>query len=392
MARWLGRTYLRPLGLECDAAGAPLSPDHPFFRQALELGLGGKGLAAVADAPEERGAQNGRPSRAARRTVVLAEEAAYWDRGMATTLPGPGLAGAPLRLLGTAEQQQRYLSIFEEAKEPRWAAFAMSEPGAGSDVARIRTNARRVPGGWVLNGEKMFISNGARASWVVVWATVDPALGRDGHRAFVVERGTSGFSVARVEKKMGLAAAELASLVLDDVRIPDEALLGGEERYRERGGFKAAMRTFDVTRPLVGAMAVGLGQAAFDQAMALAKEAGLAGSRDASAARLRDRLARARRLVEHARLLCWRAAYLADLRQPNSVEASMAKAYAPRAALEAASLGIEVLGAAGARSDRLLEKLYRDVKVLDIVEGTGEIQRLAMARKLLGLKDDGAQA
>jgi len=383
MARWLGKERLRPLGLECDEKHAPLPADHPFFREVMDFGVGGRGLAGIAADAGAGGEPRdpSKPSKAARRTVVIAEEVAYWDRGMATTLPGPGLGGAPVQLIGTAAQKERFFSIFGD-KTPRWAAFAMSEPGAGSDVARIRTIARKVGGGWELDGQKMFISNGARASWVVVWATVDRSLGRAGHRAFVVERGTPGFSVLRIERKMGLAAAELAALSFEAVRVPAGNLLGGEDHYRDHAGFKAAMRTFDVTRPMVGAMAVGIGQAAFDEALRLAREAGLA--KGPSAWRWRDKLARARRLVEHARLLCWRAAWLADVKEPNSVEASMAKAYAPRAALEAASLGLEVLGASGARCDRLVEKLYRDVKVLDIVEGTGEIQRLAMARKLLG--------
>ncbi len=383
MVRVLGREQLRPLGLECDARNAPLEPDHPFFTRVVELGIGGRGLAGLAEdgsKDAERGSSDARTRTAARRAVVLAEEAAYWDRGMATSLPGPGLAATPVRLFGSAEQQRRWLGLFEDRKKPRWAAFAMTEPGAGSDVARIRTTARRVDGGWQIDGEKMFISNGARASWVVVFATVDPTRGRRGHRAFVVERGTPGFSVARIEKKMGLAASETASLVFDGVRVPDDHMLGGEERYGEGEGFKLAMRTFDITRPVVGAMAVGIGRAALDTATPLAS-----GPRAA-------KLARARRLVETARLLCWRAAYLADVRHPNSVEAAAAKAYAPRAALEAVSLCIEAVGPSGALRGGLLEKLYRDVKVLDIVEGTGQIQRLVMARRLLGYEDAAAEA
>ena len=379
IVRALGREQLRPLGLDCDARGAPLDPEHPFFARVTALGIGGRGLAGLAEEPGGEDKAGGRTRTGARRAVVLAEEAAYWDRGMATSLPGPGLASAPVRLFGTPEQQKRWLGIFEDRSRPRWAAFAMTEPGAGSDVARIRTTARRVDGGWQIDGEKMFISNGARASWVVVFATVDANLGRAGHRAFVVERGTPGFSVARIEKKMGLAASETASLVFEGMRVPDDQLLGGEHGYSNREGFKLAMRTFDITRPVVGAMAVGIGQAALDRA----REMGVP-----CAAKLR----RARRVLETARLLCWHAAYLADLRKPNSVEAATAKAYAPRAALEAVSLCIEAAGPAGVLRDRLLEKLFRDVKVLDIVEGTGQIQRLVMARRLLGFEDAAAVA
>jgi acyl-CoA dehydrogenase len=394
MVRVLGREHLRPLGLECDARNAPLDPDHPFFGRIMDLGLGGRGLAGLVEDERQAGEEKapGRPSSGARRAVVLAEEAAYWDRAMATSLPGPGLAATPVRLFGTPEQRRRWLGIFEDRSKARWAAFAMTEPGAGSDVARIRTSARRVAGGWELRGEKMFISNGARASWVVVFATVDPSLGRAGHRAFVVERGTPGFSVARVEKKMGLAASETASLVFEDVRVPDENLLGGEDRYAERDGFKLAMRTFDITRPVVGAMAVGIGQAAIDAATEQARALGVFEGHSHRALRGRHKLIRARRLVDAARLLCWRAACLADAKRPNSAEAAMAKAYAPRAALEAVSLTIESLGPAAAAADRLLEKLFRDVKALDIVEGTGQIQRLVLARRLLGFEDDAADA
>src|SRR5688572_3716091 len=141
MVRMLGREFLRPLGLECDARNAPLPETHPFFARAMELGIGGKGLAGLVEEDDDR--KSDRPRSGARRAVVLAEEAAYWDRGMATSLPGPGLAATPIRLLGTRAQQERWLGIFADKSTPRWAAFAMTEPGAGSDVARIRTTARR---------------------------------------------------------------------------------------------------------------------------------------------------------------------------------------------------------------------------------------------------------
>lgn len=385
MLGWLGRQRLRPLGLVCDRAGHALDPGHPFFREVLALGLtaGIAGRLEGAEEGDDERAAGGRG--AARRAVILAEEAAYWDRGMATSLPGPGLGAPPVAMLGSPEQRRRFFAIFLRRDEPHWGAFAMTEPGAGSDVAGIRTRARRDGSTWRLDGEKIFISNGARASWVVVWATVDPALGRAGHRAFVVERGAPGFRVARVQDKMGLRASETAALVFEDCRVPEENLLGGEAAYAGGGGFKGAMRTFDLTRPMVAAMAVGIGRAALDQAERFAAEA-LGPASPGRRARVADRLERMRRKLAAARLLAWRAAWLADRGEPNRLAAAMAKAYAAPAALEAASLGLDVLGEAGAAHDHLIEKLFRDVKALDLVEGTGQIQRLVIARQLVGYR------
>jgi acyl-CoA dehydrogenase len=315
--------------------------------------------------------------------VVLAEEAAYWDRGMATSLPGPGLGGAPVLLMGTAEQQERFLSRFKGKDRPRWAAFAMTEPSAGSDVASIRTRARKDGDSWVIDGEKCFSSNGARAEWVVVWATIDPAAGRAGHRAFVVEADTPGFTVARVEHKMGLAASETASLVFENCRIPVENMLGTSDE--SKAGFKGAMRTFDMTRPMVAAMAVGIAQACHDETTRIAKTAfeGNSGWRLQAA---QDRLAWMRRKVEVGRLLAWRAAWLADHHQPNVVEASTAKATCATIGLQAASLGLDIAGQSGL-ADPLIDKLWRDVKALDIVEGTGQIQRRIIARRLISHGD-----
>lgn len=386
MLAWLGREKLRPLGIEADQLGRPVPATHPFFREVLELGLTG-GFAGRLDNETVRASSSeSKPRKAARRAVVLAEEVAYWDRGMATSLPGPGLGGPPVVFMGSEEQKKKYLGIFQDRTTPHWGAFAMSEPGAGSDVARIRTVARRDGDSYVISGEKMFISNGARASWVVVWATVDPALGRAGHRAFIVEKDTPGFQVAKIEKKMGLCAAETASLVFDECRVPASCMLGQEKERQGPEGFKGAMRTFDMTRPMVAAMAIGIGRAAYDEACRFAREA-FAGPSRHRLQKARERLAQIRRKLEAGRLLAWRAAWLADLQKTNSVEAAMAKAYCAPVGLEAASLGLDILAEAGGSSDYLIEKLFRDVKVLDIVEGTGQIQRIVIAKRLIGYAD-----
>ncbi len=379
--RELGRQHMRPLGLEADRLGRPTPPDHAFFKLLVQLGLGRTRWSATDAAPRDGAAAA--HGGGARSVLVLAEEMSYWDRGVAVSFPGPGLGEPPVLSMGTADQKARFLEPFQRPDRPRWAAFAMTEPGAGSDVAAIRTSARRDGDGWVLNGAKSFAANASRADWIVVFATVDPSLGREGHRAFVVERGTPGLGDFHVEHKMGLKAYESTSFTLKDCRVPAANLLGGDGHHARRAGFKGAMQSFNATRPAIAAMAVGMGRAALDETLAFAREHGLL--RDP---RARDRLERVRRKLRAARLLCWRAAWLADEKRPNVLEASMAKAAAPTVALEAATLGMDLLGEVGGRGDHLVEKLFRDVKAMDIVEGTGQIQRIVMARQLVDLPRD----
>jgi acyl-CoA dehydrogenase len=374
--RKLGAARIRPLGLEADRLGRPVPPEDPYFETLLELGLGRTRWdpdAAGKPKPEQGVGVS-------RLTLLLAEEQSYWDRGVAVAAPGPGLGEPPLLAMGTDEQKRRFLGPFLAPERPRWGSFAMTEPGAGSDVAAIQTRARRDGDHFVLDGEKSFAANASRADWIVVWATVDASLGRAGHRAFVVERGTPGLGAFKIEKKMGLKAYESTSFRLSACRVPAANLIGGEGHYAARAGFKGALASFNATRPLIAAMAVGIGRAALDAALAFAREHDRLGD-----PRVRDRLERSARKLRLARLLALRAAWLADHQHPNLVEASMAKAVAPTVAYEAASLGMELLGAEGARGDHLIEKLFRDVKAMDIVEGTGQIQRIVMARQLVNL-------
>ncbi len=378
--RELGRTHIRPLGLEADRLGRPVPPDHPYFALLLRMGLG-----RTRWSPEPAPAASAEKTApgSSRLTVLLAEEQAYWDRGVASASPGPGLGEPAILSMGTPEQKRRFLGPFVSPAQPRWGSFAMTEPGAGSDVAGIRTSCVKDGAHWILNGEKSFAANASRADWIVVWATVDASLGRVGHRAFVVEKGTPGLGNFKIEKKMGIKGYESTSFTLGDCRVPAESLLGGEGHYAARAGFKGAMRAFNATRPLIAANAVGIGRAALDEALAFARE-----HERLHDPRVRDRLERIARKLRMARLLCLRAAWLADHERPNMVEASMSKALAPTVAYEAASLGMELLGVVGARGDHLIEKLFRDVKALDIVEGTGQIQRIVMARQLVNLPAD----
>jgi acyl-CoA dehydrogenase len=302
-------------------------------------------------------------------------------------MPGPGLGGPPVRGSGTAEQKKRFFGVFRDMETGplQWGAYGLTEPNAGSDVAGIRTSCRRDGKHWVLNGRKCYITNGARAAWTVIFATVDSSLGRAGHRAFVVEKGTPGFFVGKIEEKMGLRANETAELVLEDCRVPEENLLGGEEAYQTKEGFMTAMKTFDNTRPLVAAMAVGIGRAAYEYARDFVKDNYVLARPIPRYAAIAERLARVSRRLEAARVLYMRATYMADAQIPNAKEASMAKAAAGQAATAACIDAIEICGAHGtlATEHALLEKWFRDIKVYDIFEGTGNIQRIVISKRIL---------
>ncbi len=377
--RALGRTHIRPMGLEADRTAMPPPVDHEFYLICTRQGGIVSRMIGAEDGPT---ALDWKPVR----NFLLGEETAYWDRGVALSLPGPGLGGPALRNTGTPEQRQRFLQIFNDHSKARWGAMAMTEPGAGSDVARIQTRARKEGDTWVLRGQKMFCSNSARADWVVVWATVDPALGRNGHRAFVVERGTPGFEILKIEHKMGSRGYETASFALDDVRLPAENLLGGEQFYESRRGFKASMATFNMTRPLHTAHGVGMGRAAHDFALDFVRSDYPAQGRRRQ--RALERLARIRRGLHTARLMYLNAVWLAKLGEPNVLEASYAKMYSPPVVLDAVVAALDILGEAGVRNDKMLEKLYRDVKILDIGEGTQQVQRVVVARQLFDFPRD----
>jgi acyl-CoA dehydrogenase len=377
--RALGRTHIRPMGLEADRTAMPPPVDHEFYLICTRQG----GIVArTIGAGEGDGALDWKPVR----NFLLGEETAYWDRGVALSLPGPGLGGPALRNTGTPEQRERFLQIFTDHSRARWGAMAMTEPGAGSDVARIQTRARKDGEEWVLTGQKMFCSNSARADWVVVWATIDPALGRNGHRAFVVERGTPGFEILKIEHKMGSRGYETASFALDDVRVPADNLLGGEAFYESRRGFKASMATFNMTRPLHTAHGVGMGRAAHDFALDFVRTDYPAQGRRRQ--RALERLARIRRGLQTARLMYLDAVWRAKRGESNVLEASYAKMYSPPVVLEAVATALDILGEAGVRNDRMLEKLYRDVKILDIGEGTQQVQRVVVARQLFDFPRD----
>jgi acyl-CoA dehydrogenase len=392
--RGLAKNIIRPQALSWDREGGiPEEFLRNMARMATQMGSNAMRSGLGDDASKGGEAAGGqKKSMGGNLFGVLASEELSWgDPGLLLCLPGPGLGGPPVRASGTPEQKERFFGIFKDLGSGplRWGAYGLTEPGAGSDVAGIRTTCRKDGRHWVLNGRKCYITNGARASWTVIFATIDPALGRAGHRAFVVEKDTPGFGVGRIEEKMGLRASETAELVLEECRVPEENLLGGEEKYVSKEGFMTAMKTFDNTRPLVAAMACGIGRAAYEYACDFVKDNYVLSRPVPRYAAIAERLARVGRNLEAARMLTWRAAWMADHGLANAKEASMSKALAGQAAIQACIEAIEICGAEGsiARDHQLLEKWFRDIKVYDIFEGTGQIQRIVISKRLIaGLK------
>jgi acyl-CoA dehydrogenase len=317
--------------------------------------------------------------------VVGGEELAWGDAAMILNIPGPGLVGPSISSSGTPDQQRRFLAEIFDGIGPRFGALAVTEAQAGSDVSNLRTTAVRDGDEWVLNGTKVFCTNGARADVLVVNATIEPGTGRSGQRLFVVLKGSPGMTVGRIEEKLGLRASETAEIVFDGCRIPFDHIVGGEEALRPASGFKATLRAFDASRPGVAAMAIGIGRAAFEYVTEWSR------TEIPRHARRRPfveaRLAATERELAAARVLARRAAWMADNLIPNSKEASMAKASGPRAALRACVSAIEIMGPEGYSREHLVEKWFRDIKVYDIFEGTGQIQRVVIGRHILGRLD-----
>jgi acyl-CoA dehydrogenase len=324
-------------------------------------------------------------------TTVVVEEMSWGDAGLYLLRPGAGLGTAAIIAAGTKEQRERLLRAKDD--RPRWAAMAITEPGCGSDTSAIETTAVRDGDQWVLNGTKVFCTNGALAlrespGLAVVWATVDKTAGRAGIKAFVVEAGTPGVEVAKLEHKMGIRVSDTAQLILEDCRIPLDNVLGDPEvKKASSGSFKGAMATFDATRPIVAAQSVGLATAALELLKSFLADAGVALRYGLSPARLaaveRD-VMELEADVQATRLLTWRAAWMMDRGQRNSLEASIAKAKAGQMVTRVTQKVVEHLGPLGYCRDLLAEKWMRDAKINDIFEGTQQINLLIIARRILG--------
>lgn len=366
----------------------------PFMQQieASQLKRATAKKEEVAPSPQKK-----RPSTANVRMIHMIEALSWGDAGIYLCTPSSALAGAAINAVGTPEQKERFLKRFTEGK-PKWGAMAMTEPQAGSDTSNIQMNARLDPetNEWVLNGEKIFVTNGSLAvkespGLIVVWATLDRKLGRAGMRPFVVEAGTPGMTVTKLEEKLGIRASDTASVVFEDCRIPYENILGSPELVRpdekKRRGFKAAMKTFDASRPYVAASAVGIARAAFEFTRDMLAEHGItipeAPSLHELSAVQRD-LIQMEMDLKAAWLLTIRSAALLDAGKPNNLEASMGKVKAGKAVTSITAKCVELLGPLGYSQEFLVEKWMRDAKINDIFEGTGQINTLIVARRILG--------
>jgi acyl-CoA dehydrogenase len=330
---------------------------------------------------------------------VQAEELCWGDAALYLRMPTPGLGGSAVSAAGTPEQRQKFLPAFRGDGHPIWGAMAITEPQAGSDAAAIETTAEfdEQTEEWVLNGTKIFCTAGEGASqheggFVVVWATVDRTAGRAGIKSFVVPAKTPGMTLVGCEKKLGIRASDTATLRLENCRVPRDHLLGRAEVVKRDSkqagdkGFKGAMATFDASRPIVAAMAVGVGRAALDFVKETLEGEGVRIRYDAPASALtaleRD-IQQMEADLQAARLLTWRAAAMMGRGKPNSLEASMAKAKAGLAVTRITQKAVELMGPAGYSKKLLLEKWMRDAKISDIYEGTQQINQLIVARRIL---------
>ncbi len=379
-AEQAARNVFRPISRKYDRAEHEYPKELDLFSAAID-GMNDGDLSKSAgaaklkqDASGDEGVRNGSNMQ----SLAGMEWLCWGDVGLVLTLPRNGLGNAAIAAVANEEQTKRF--------DGKWAAMAITEPGAGSDSAAIRTTAQLDGDAYVLNGEKIYITSGERTDLIVVWATVDKSAGRAAIKSFVVEWGTPGMELVRLEKKLGIRASDTAQVLFKDCRVPKENLLGSPE-VDTRKGFGGVMQTFDNTRPMVAGMALGVARAALERIRELleAQVKPQYGKPVLNVSAIEAELHRMDAELEAARLLTWKAAWMADNAQPNSMEASMAKAKAGRVCNWITLRCVEIAGSLGYGEDELLEKWARDSKILDIFEGTQQIQQLVVARRLLGL-------
>ncbi len=326
--------------------------------------------------------------------AFMLEILSWGDVGLYLVTPGGGLGAAAVEATGTPEQKQKFLARFAGEK-PGFGAMAMTEPDAGSDTSAIKATAVLDPNTneWILNGEKIFVTAGHKSlevsdGFVVVWATIDPSAGRAGMRPFVVEAGTPGVQVTKLEHKLGIRASDTASIVLQDAKVPFENILGSPEvQTKSTRGFKGAMATFDATRPLVAATGIGVARATLELLKELLQQQGVTvryGIPRQKLTYIEKEIIDMEVMLRSAWLLVIKAVWMADNQKPNPLEASMSKVRAGDVVTNITQKAVELMGPLGYSRDLLLEKWFRDAKITDIYEGTGQINRLIVARNILG--------
>ncbi|WP_168211052.1 acyl-CoA dehydrogenase family protein [Persicimonas caeni] len=369
-ARDFARDVIRPVAEHHDRTG-----EYPWevIKKAHELGLtntmvpteyGGLGLGTLDSS-------------------IITEELAWGCTGISTAMEANQLASGPVIMYGTDEQKEKYLGMLvgppKEDGTPHMAAYAVTEPGAGSDVAGMGTTAVKKGDKYVLNGQKMWITNGGKCSWFFVVAYTNKDAGYKGMSGFIVDADTPGIEVGKKEDNMGQRASDTRAITFDDVEVPEENLLGGKEGV----GWMQAMHAFDKSRPLVAAGAVGLAQAAFEYARDYSLERKAFGKPIAKNQAISFMIAEMAMNIEAARQLVRKAAWRHDRGERNTKEAAFAKAFAADQAQKIATDAVQVYGGFGFNKEYPVEKLYRDSKIYQIYEGTSQIQRLIISREIV---------
>jgi len=341
-------------------------------------GAGASGVRKSADGPDSDAVAGATKNGSNLASVLSIMEMCWGDVGLLLSMPRQGLGNSAIASVADDEQAERFKGV--------WAGMAITEPGCGSDSANIQTTATLDGDEYVINGEKIYVTAGERCDAVVVWATLDKSLGRAAIKSFVVPKGTPGMTLERLEHKLGIRSSDTAAFRFENCRVPKENLLGNPD-IDTKQGFAGAMATFDNTRPLVAAMAVGCARASLEVTKELLEQAGVEIDYDRPAQTQSAAAATFLQLEsdwEAAYLLTLQAAWMADNGKPNSLEASMAKAKAGRVGSDVTLRCVELAGSVGYSEHDLLEKWARDSKILDIFEGTQQIQQLIVARRLLG--------
>jgi acyl-CoA dehydrogenase len=364
-ARRFTKERIIPVAAECDRKG---EFPREVFAEAHRIGLvnptlpteyGGAGLSDVDSS-------------------FITEELAYGCSGIQTSMTANTLGLTPIRLAGSQEQKKKYLGWL--ASEPIFASYATTEPSAGSDVAGLQCRAHKQPdGSYVLTGQKQWITNASMASFYTIFATEDPALKHKGIGAFIVHRDAKGLTVGRHEDKLGQRASDTAPLMLEEVRVPASQVLAPPGQ-----GFKLAMETFNQTRPDIGAIAAGIIRRCLDECVAYAKERKTFGKPIAEHQLVAAMIAEMAIRYEATSLLVRKAAWNLDKNIRNPMTSSCAKAYGADAAMQSAVDAVQVFGGNGYVKDYPVEKLMRDAKILQIYEGTAQIQRIVIAKNVLG--------
>ncbi len=392
----VAENMMRPVSRYFDEQEHEIPWDYINFMHMAMRATGAGSLAPRKRKPKEGEEKKKYPPIGYQSLAFLLETLSWGDVGLYLCTPGGGVGAAAIEATGTPEQKQKFLARFATDK-PTFGAMAMTESQAGSDTSAIRTTAilDEETDEWVLNGEKIFVTGGHKSlvdsdGLVVIWATIDPEAGRAGMRSFVIEAGTPGCQVTKLEHKMGIRASDTVSLVMQDCRVPFENILGSPEvvrRPRSKTGFKGAMQTFDATRPLVAATGIGVARASLDLVKEMLAQQGVSiryGLPRQKLTNIEREVIDMEVMLRSAWLLVIKAVWMADNKLPNTREASMSKVRAGDVVNRITQKALELMGPIGYNRDHLLEKWFRDAKITDIYEGTGQINRLIVARNILG--------